>query len=97
MRAAAVNPSIDHSSRADSKVAGGLFRLVGPDGLEPTSIRAGPRWTSHHIPYSLCGELDRPGGRRPILTSVDARPLAASAFHQLLSSALPYPLRKSLR
>ena len=96
MRAAAVNPSIDHSSRADSKVAGGLFRLVGPDGLEPTSIRAGPRWTSHHIPYSLCGELDRPGGRRPILTSVDARPLAASAFHQLLSSALPYPLRKSL-
>jgi hypothetical protein len=34
MRTAAVNPSIDHLLRADSKIAGGLFRLVGPDGLD---------------------------------------------------------------
>jgi hypothetical protein len=62
MRAAAVNPSIDHSSRADSKVAGGLFRLVGPDGLEPTSIRAGHTGpvTTFRIRFADSGETDQP-------------------------------------
>jgi hypothetical protein len=53
IRAAAVNPSIDHVLRADSKMTGGLFRLVGPDGLDPTSIRAGHAGQSPHSIFAL--------------------------------------------
>src|SRR5689334_5567202 len=38
---------------------------------------------SHLIPYSLCGELDRPGGRRPILLAVSCYRDPGFSFERL--------------
>jgi hypothetical protein len=51
MKAPLSSPLVNHALRVDCKIAGGLSFPVGPDGLEPPSIRAGHAGpvTSFHI------------------------------------------------